>query len=90
MLVEVIFSGTLSTLDFSFLKKLLIGAKEVRFNFPETNSIGNFDEILSEIISNSYVDLIINTDYLEILGKDISKVFINLGRDEKEIEVLFF
>lgn len=77
MLVEVIFRGTLSTLDFSFLKKLLSRSKRSTFNFPETNSIGNFDEILSEIISNSYVDLIINTDYLEILGKEISKVFIN-------------
>ncbi|HEY8956687.1 hypothetical protein [Chitinophaga sp.] len=74
MLIEVIFKGLFSTLDFSFLKKILPGAREVRFNFPEISFRRGYDEILNIVNSDTYIDLVINTDYLSIEGKIIPGV----------------
>jgi len=90
MLIELIFRGLVSVLDFNFLKDFLTDAKDVRFNFPEGDFSGDFDKTLITISSNSYVDLAISTDYLDIRGETISRVFINLSRDNDNIEVLFF
>jgi hypothetical protein len=90
MLIEVIFRGQFSTLDFSFLKKLIDGAKEIYFVSPEIPSIEAFDEVLDVLNSNAYVDLVVNTDCLKIYGKIVSRVFINLGRNDEDIEVLFY
>ncbi|MET3878792.1 hypothetical protein [Chitinophaga sp. OAE865] len=90
MLIDVIFRGLLPALDLSFLKKLLTDAREVHFNFPENRLIKTFEEIIGVIRSNSYVDLAISTDCLDMEGKIVPKVFINLGRDNNDIEILFF
>ncbi|WP_265130975.1 hypothetical protein [Chryseobacterium oranimense] len=90
MLIEVIFKGLFSVIDFSFLEKILLNAKEVRLNDPEINFIKKFEETINVIHSNSYLDLVINTDFLDIKGKIIPRVFINLGRNNEEVEILFF
>ncbi|MDN5478775.1 MAG: hypothetical protein L0G39_17765 [Chryseobacterium sp.] len=89
-LIEIICKGLYPTLNFNFLKKLLLNAKEARFVDPEINSIKDFDEIMNVINSNSYCDLVMSTDFLDIRGKIIPRVFINLGRNNDEIEILFF
>jgi len=90
MLIEVIFKGLFSALNFNFLEKILLNAKEVRFNDPEINFIKDFKETINVINSNSYLDLVINTDFLDIKGKIIPRVFINLGRNNEDVEILFF
>lgn len=90
MLIEVICKGLFSALNFNFLEKILLHAKEIHFNDPELNSIKDFDEVISIINSNPYFDLVINTDFLDIKGKIVPRVFINLGRDNDEVEILFF
>lgn len=90
MLIEIIFRGIFSVLDFSFLRELLAKAREVYFNFPEINSAVAYNDIIEIINSDTYIDLVINTDYLLINEKNIPKVFINLGRDNEDIELLFF
>lgn len=90
MLIEVIFRGLFSALNFNFVEKILLDAKEVRFNEPEINFIKDFEETINVINSNSYLDLVINTDFLDIKGKIIPRVFINLGRNNEDVEILFF
>ncbi len=91
MLIELIFKGLYSSLNFSFLEKFLFEAKEIRFNFPENqDSSISFDESLSIIHSNEYVDLTINTDHIEMSEKIVPRVFINFGRNNNEIELFFF
>lgn len=90
MLIELIYKGLLHKLNFTFLRNILMDAREVRFNFPELNFAMNIDEVIKTINSNSYVDLIINMDFLEIKEKIVPNVFINLSRNNDEIEVLFF
>lgn len=90
MLVEIIFIGSFSELNFNFLKNLIVKAKEVRFNDPEVNSLNSFNEIFDVISVNNYFDMVINTDFLIINEKVIQRVFINLGRNNDEIELLLF
>jgi len=89
-LIEVIFKGSFSKLDFSFLEKLIDEARELYFVSPEIPSVKSFDEVLIALNSNTYVDLVINTDHLIISEKTIPRVFMNLGRDDEDIEVLFY
>lgn len=90
MLIEVIFRGLFSIVDFSFVKKLLIDAREVYFTSPEVNSTITFSTAIRIINSKNYVDLVINTDCLRIKNKIVPKVFINIGRNNEEIEILLF
>lgn len=90
MLIEIIGKGVFTTLNFNFLRKMLLHAKEARFNDPEINSIKDFDEMINIINSNSYCDFVISTDFLDIRGKIIPRVFINLVRNNDEVEILFF
>ncbi|MDP9957133.1 hypothetical protein J2X97_002799 [Epilithonimonas hungarica] len=90
MLIEVIYRGLFSIVDFSFVKKILVDAREVYFTSPDVNSPIIFNSVVSIINSNDYVDLVINTDCLKIKNKIVPKVFINIGRNNEEIEVLLF
>ncbi|RXM52744.1 MULTISPECIES: hypothetical protein [unclassified Chryseobacterium] len=90
MLTEIIFTGAFPVLNFNFLKEILTDAKEIRFNDPEINTIKDFDEIIAIIKSSLYFDLVINTDFLHIRNIIIPRVFINMGRDHEEVEILFF
>lgn len=89
MLIEVIFKGLFSIVDFKFVKKLLIDAREVYFTSPEVNSPVTFSSAMRIINSKKYVDLVINTDCLQIKDKIVPKVFI-IGRTNEEIEILLF
>lgn len=90
MLIELKFIGLTPILNFSFIGELSINAREMRFYSPEINFSGESDELISVFNSNDYVDFIINTDHLSIKGKNVQRVFINIGRNEDEIEVLIF
>lgn len=90
MLVEVIFRGLFSIVDFSFVKKLITDAREVYFTSPEINLQITYNTVIRIINSNSYVDLVINTDLLQMKNKIVPNVFINIGRNNEEIEILFF
>lgn len=90
MLIEVIFKGLLSAIDLSLTRKLAEGAKEIYFNAPEISSVKSSDEVIEIIQSNPYVDLAINTNSLKVDQIVVPKVFINLGRNNDEIEILFF
>ena len=89
-LIEIIFRGVLPSINLDFLKGVFLKAKELYFNSPEISSVNTFDEAVEIINSNAYIDLAINTDELSIYGKNVPKVFINLGRNNDEIEILFF
>ncbi|MEG1199912.1 MAG: hypothetical protein RSD53_11005, partial [Algoriella sp.] len=66
------------------------GAREVYFTSPEVNSLITFNNVKRIINSNNYVDFVINTDCLQIKNKIVPKVFINVGRNNEEIEILLF
>ena len=90
MLIEIIFTGSFSELNFNFLKDFIVKSKEVRFNDPEVNLLDCFNEVLDVINTYDYSDLVINTDFLTIDKKVVQKVFINLGRNHDKIELLLF
>ncbi|MBO9620564.1 MAG: hypothetical protein J7539_16185 [Niabella sp.] len=90
LLIEIIFKGVLSSVNFNFLKDLVMRAKELYFNSPEISSVKTFDEVIEILNANAYIDLVLNTDELKIYNKDVPKVFINLGRNYNDIELLFF
>ena len=73
-----------------FLNNIFLKARELYFNSPETLSAKTIDEALEIINSNPYIDFVIYTDELSIHGKNVPRVFINLGRQNDEIEILFF
>jgi hypothetical protein len=89
-LIEIIFMGVFSTLNHGFLSKLLSEAKEIRFNAPEFLSPHTFEEVVSIFRANTYVDLVITTDKLDINGKIVKNVFINVGRNDGDFELLFY
>lgn len=89
-LIEVIYKGVRSSINFSFLRDIFTQSKKIYFNSPGVPLIKNFDEVIEVINSNAYVDLVINTDRLNIYEKDVSNVFINLERNNDEIVLLLF
>lgn len=90
MLVDIIFRGTFSKLNFSFLESLLVNSKEVRFNDPAIDLVKDFEKIIAIIKSHDYFDLVINTDFFTVDEKTVPKVFINLSRNKQDVEILFF
>lgn len=90
LLVELIFRGSLPSVNLNFLNNLVVGARELYFNSPEMSTVKTLEEVLEILNLNDYVDLVINTDELNMYKKNIPKVFINLGRNNDEIEVLLF
>lgn len=74
----------------SFLDEILADCKEGRFNSPEAFVSSNYNEILKVFEKNSYVDFVVTTDKLNINGQIVKNVFINLGLDSDELELLFF
>lgn len=90
LLIEIIFRGVVSSTNFDFLKDLIIRAKKSYFNSPEIPSIKTFDEIIEILNANVYIDFVINTDEFRVCNKNIPNVFINLGRNNNDIELLFF
>ena len=90
LLIEIIFRGVLSSINFNFLKDIVLRARRLYFNSPEVSSIKTFDQVIEILNANAYIDLVINTDKLKIYNKDVSKVFINLGRNYNDIELVFF
>ena len=90
ILIEVIFRGLFSAVDLSFLKELIAEAREIRFVYPEMSSVKAFEEVIEILNSNTYIDLVITTDNLNIDEKVVPKVFINLGCDNGKIEMLLF
>jgi hypothetical protein len=89
-LMDIIFRGEYATLNLNFLKELLLKAKEVRFSYPEISTPDTYDGFMEVFHSNSYADLAIITDHLEINNVIVPHVFINLTRDENEFELLFY
>lgn len=89
-MVEIVFKGIFSALNFSFLRKLLTDAHEVYFNSPARNFVITFSSVIETMNFENYVDFVINTDCLHINEKVVSKVFINLGRKDEDVELLFF
>lgn len=90
MLVETIFKGNSRKINFLFLHDLLIGAHQVYFNFPVSVKDVTPPNILATVNGNTYVDLVINTNNLLVNGKFVRKVFINLGKQDDLIDILFF
>lgn len=90
MLIELIFKGAASKLDYSFLRTLSYEARNIYFVSPEIDLPNNLDQIVNIINSYDYIDLAISTDHLKINEKVIPRVFANVGRNDDEIEVLLF
>ena len=89
-ITELIFSSSFSVVNIDFLFSLISDANEIRFNEPEFSSPFTAQDVLKNIYSNEYIDLVIITDKLEINGKIVKNVFINVGRNSDDFELLFY
>jgi hypothetical protein len=89
-LIEITCKGIFSSINLDFLSKLLANSKEVCFNYPEILLSNNVDKITDIFQLNDYVDLVIITDKFEINGKTIKNVFVNIGRNSNELELLLY
>lgn len=89
-LVEIIFRGLLSSIRPDFLKDLILKAKDLYFNSPAVSAVRTFEEVTQIINSHSYIDLVINTNELGIYEHNLPRVFINFGRNNDEVELIFF
>lgn len=89
-LVEIIFRGILPSVKFDFLKSHFLKAKKLYFNSPEISSVNTFNDVIEIINSNTYIDLVINTDELRIHQKKVPRVFMNFGRNNDEVELILF
>lgn len=90
ILVDLKFTGKLSKIDFSFIDNMLIDMREIRFNYPENIDTSDYDEIINILHLYDYIDFIISTDVLNINEVRIENVFINVGKDNEEVELLLF
>ena len=90
IVLDIIFKGKFSATTFNFLEKLLVKSDEVRFNSPENLTACTYEKIAEVFHSNSYVDLTITSNHLVIQETNVPHVFINLTRDEDELELLFY
>ena len=80
----------MSSTSLVFLKNLIEESERFYFVAPEDSSVMSFNEVIETINSNVYIDLVINTDALNVFDKKISNVFVNFGRAADETEILFF
>jgi len=69
---------------------MLLNKRDVTFNYPENIDTSNYDEIIKILHSYDYVDFIISTDILNMDKIRIENVFINIGKDNDEVELLLF
>jgi len=90
MLVDIIFNGYLSLLNLKFLKDFVLYSKKVRVHYPEDSVAESFEEIGAILNSNGYADLTIETDFLDINGISVEKVFIGFTKNDESFELLFF
>ena len=89
-LIEIVLKGLFSTVNLSFLKRQLDKAKEVRFNSPQLPQVSTFDEVAEVFQQNTYVDLVITTDKFCIDDRMVKNTFINLGRNDNDVELLLY
>lgn len=89
-LIDLIFRGSFSIIDFSFMKRLILQSREMNFNFPENISEITFEEIIKVFNSNNYVDFVISINCMSVDEIVIHDVFINIGREDENIEMLLF
>ncbi|WP_294732462.1 hypothetical protein [uncultured Flavobacterium sp.] len=85
-IIDVIFRGEVTKINFSFLKELLSKNSEVRFNFPEIEKNIDYDLIINHLKSSEYLDIVFS--YFEL--NFVPNIFVNLGLDNKRIELIFF
>jgi len=88
-LIDVIFKGPLNGLNLDFIKGLSSEARELRLDYPEVAGEGD-DEIWSIFINNSESAVTIGTDKLLFLSQIVPNVFINIIRNEEQVELLIF
>lgn len=84
-LTEILFGGSVSKLNFEFLKDLLYKSEQVRYNFPEGENI-DYNFIVNLLKNSEYVDIAFDS----LILNSIPNVFANLVLDNERVELLFF
>lgn len=89
-LIDLIFKGDLSQINFNFLDTVISQSENVNFMFPENISATTFDDIIKVFKHSHYADLTISIRSLTLNNLNIRNVFFNLGHDNKDVELLLF
>lgn len=91
--VDLIFRGSHSSVNFSFLNNLLLTARDIRLDYSDNDSelsSADIHEILTAFRSDNYVYLVFSMDYLMINDVSIPTIFVDLTLSDSELELLFF
>lgn len=89
-LVDLIFKGQFEAIDFGFINSLIPLASEKRFMYPENTVVKSSEDIIQIFKANSYFDFVLSANYVDLLKKRIPNIFINIGRDSSNVDILFF
>ncbi len=89
-LVDLIFKGSFSNICFDFLNNINSDFEDRTFIFPENVSIKTFDNILNIFKLNDYVDFKISAKTITFNNIILPNVFVNIGRDNNDVEMLLF
>jgi hypothetical protein len=89
-LIEVVFRSLFSDVDFSFLEPIIVNSTSVRFNSPEIEFEGTYEDMKQILVSNDYTDVVILTDSFGVDQVLVKNVFINIGVNDKALEVLLY
>lgn len=88
--IDLIFKGYSKNINYDFLDKFMISTEDINFMYPENITKISKEIILHVLESNNYVDLVISANYIELFEFHISNLFINISRNDKNIEILLF
>ncbi|MFT3823042.1 MAG: hypothetical protein QM731_03945 [Chitinophagaceae bacterium] len=89
-LIEIVFDGIYGKVNFEFLPQLLSGARDISLYDPEIPLPESLEDIVNVFDSNDYVDIVITTDQLNINDNIVKSGFINLGKNDENVELLLY
>lgn len=89
-LIDLEFKGELPAVNLAFLKNLFDEKGDIYFVQPDVSGFETYNDVVQIINSNSYIDLVISTNSFHVFDLVIPNVFVNLGRNEHQIDLLYF
>lgn len=86
--IDLIFTGSFKSVALKSLLYFFRDAKNSWFNSPEISTPSKEEDIINVICTNDYIDYVISAEMVEISGTVVSGVFVNLGKDDGNLELL--
>ncbi len=89
-LIEIIFKGKLEKVNLNFIQYFLTDSVKIRFNYPENVEKETYESICELFLQENYIDMVIITKKFSLCNFSDKNLFINIGLDDNQIELLLF